>query len=231
MIAYFRRCVAVLLIVSLLLPFTAHAARFATEAALDHQRIGQLLERADVQRELRARGVDLAQARERAAALTDAEAAQIVSNIDQLPAGGVGYRRDPDRVPRPVAHRHPRLHQGVPVHQADALINSALFSGESMKPLVVILGLLAAFPVLASEELAKKHACFACHAVDKKLVGPSYKDVAAKYRADKDGAEAKLADKVKKGGQGVWGQVPMPPNAQVPDADIHTLVKWILSQK
>src|SRR6185436_8677720 len=90
MIAYFRRCVAVLLIVSLLLPFTAHAALVATEAALDHQRIGQLLERADVQRELRARGVDLAQARERAAALTDAEAAQIVSNIDQLPAGGVG---------------------------------------------------------------------------------------------------------------------------------------------
>ena len=90
MIAYFRRCVAVLLIVSLLLPFTAHAALVATEAALDHQRIGQLLERADVQRELRARGVDPAQARERAAALTDAEAAQIVSNIDQLPAGGVG---------------------------------------------------------------------------------------------------------------------------------------------
>ncbi|MEA3195785.1 MAG: cytochrome c [Betaproteobacteria bacterium] len=85
-------------------------------------------------------------------------------------------------------------------------------------------------PALASEELAKKHACFACHAVDKKLVGPSYKDVAAKYRSDK-GAEAKLFDKVKKGGTGVWGQVPMPPNAAVPDADIHALVKWILSQK
>jgi cytochrome c len=82
----------------------------------------------------------------------------------------------------------------------------------------------------ASEELAKKHACFACHSVDKKLVGPSYKDVAAKYRADK-GAEAKLVEKVKKGGTGVWGQVPMPPNAAVPDADLHTLVKWILSQK
>src|SRR3954469_21736202 len=89
MIAYFRRGVAALLIVSLLLPFTAHAALVATDAALDHQRVGQLLERADVQRELRVRGVDPAQARERAAALTDAEAAQIVSNIDQLPAGGV----------------------------------------------------------------------------------------------------------------------------------------------
>ena len=89
---------------------------------------------------------------------------------------------------------------------------------------------LPAAPTRASEELAKKHACFACHATDKKLVGPSYKDVAAKYRGDK-GAEAKLADKVKKGGVGVWGQVPMPPNAAVPDADIRALVKWILSQK
>ena len=75
-----------------------------------------------------------------------------------------------------------------------------------------VAGALAAAPAAASEELAKKHGCFACHAVDKKLVGPSYKDVAAKYRGDK-GAEAKLFDKVKKGGPGVWGQVPMPPNA------------------
>jgi cytochrome c len=102
-----------------------------------------------------------------------------------------------------------------------------------MKSVAVVLGIagaIGALPAAASEELAKKHACFACHAVDKKLVGPSYKDVAAKYRADK-GAEAKLFDKVKKGGTGVWGQVPMPPNAAVPDADIKTLVKWIMSQK
>jgi cytochrome c len=89
---------------------------------------------------------------------------------------------------------------------------------------------LASFPVSASEELAKKHACFACHAVDRKLVGPSYKEVAGKYRTD-TGAEAKLADKVKKGSQGTWGQVPMPPNASVPDGDVRVLVKWILSQK
>ena len=76
----------------------------------------------------------------------------------------------------------------------------------------------------------RKHNCLACHAVGKKLVGPSYKDVAAKYRADK-GAEAKMFDKVKKGGQGVWGPVPMPPNAAVPDADIKALVKWILLAK
>jgi cytochrome c len=85
-------------------------------------------------------------------------------------------------------------------------------------------------PALASPELAKKHACLACHAVDKKLVGPSYKEIAAKYRSD-GGAQAKLADKVKKGSQGTWGQVPMPPNAAVPDADVQALVKWILSQK
>jgi len=93
-----------------------------------------------------------------------------------------------------------------------------------------VAGTLAAAPAVASEELAKKHACFACHAVDKKLVGPSYKDVAAKYRSDK-GAEAKLFDKVKKGGTGVWGQIPMPPNSAVPDADIKALVKWVMSQK
>jgi cytochrome c len=99
-----------------------------------------------------------------------------------------------------------------------------------MKRAVLVLGLIAAFPVAASDELAKKHACFACHTVDKKMVGPSYKDVAAKYRADKE-ASTKLAAKVKNGSQGVWGNVPMPPNAAVPDADVNTLVKWILSQK
>jgi len=85
-------------------------------------------------------------------------------------------------------------------------------------------------PVIASDELAKKHACFACHTVDKKMVGPSYKEVAERYRSDK-AAQAKLAEKVRKGSQGVWGTVPMPPNATVPDADINALVKWILSQK
>lgn len=87
-----------------------------------------------------------------------------------------------------------------------------------------------AFSVNASDELAKKHACFACHTVDKKMVGPSYRDVAAKYRTDKS-APAKLAGKVKNGSQGVWGTVPMPPNTTVPDADVNALVKWILSQK
>ena len=102
-----------------------------------------------------------------------------------------------------------------------------------MKTLGLTLALAAsvvAAPALANEELAKKHACTACHGIDKKLVGPAYKDVANKYRGQKD-AEAKLAEKVKKGSVGVWGQVPMPPNAAVSDADAATLVKWILSIK
>ena len=89
---------------------------------------------------------------------------------------------------------------------------------------------LAILPAAANEELAKKNACTACHAVDKKIVGPSFKEVAAKYRSDK-AAQAKLEDKVKKGGVGVWGQVPMPPNSHVPDKDVATLVKWVLGQK
>jgi cytochrome c len=81
-------------------------------------------------------------------------------------------------------------------------------------------------PAAADEALAKKYNCTACHAVDKKMVGPAYKDVAAKYKGQN--AEAKLSEKVKKGGSGVWGPVPMPPNAAVPDAEIKKLVDWIL---
>lgn len=79
----------------------------------------------------------------------------------------------------------------------------------------------------ADAELAKKKNCMACHAVDKKLIGPAYKDVAAKYKGD-SAAAAKLATKVKKGGSGVWGPIPMPPNPAVPDADIKKLVDWVL---
>ncbi len=82
----------------------------------------------------------------------------------------------------------------------------------------------------AAEALAQKSGCIACHNVDKKIIGPSYKEVAAKYKADKDAA-GNLAAKVKAGGSGVWGPVPMPPNAQVSDGDIKSLVAWILSLK
>jgi cytochrome c len=89
----------------------------------------------------------------------------------------------------------------------------------------------AAQPVAPELQLALANKCMACHAVDKKLVGPAWKDVAAKYRGQK-GAEAKLIEKVAKGGSGVWGQVPMPPNSpQVSDSDIKTLVRFILNLK
>ena len=78
--------------------------------------------------------------------------------------------------------------------------------------------------------LLTKSGCTACHSNDKKVVGPAYKDVAKKYAGQKD-AEAKLVQKVEKGGSGVWGNIPMPPNSAVPDADVKALVKWILSLK
>lgn len=103
-----------------------------------------------------------------------------------------------------------------------------------MKKIVAIAavaGLMGSSAVFADAglDLAKSKNCLACHAVDKKLVGPAYKDVAAKYKGDKS-AEAKLVEKVQKGGVGTWGQVPMPPN-QVTPAEAKTLVAWILSQK
>ena len=80
----------------------------------------------------------------------------------------------------------------------------------------------------ASEALATTSGCLACHTVDKKLVGPSFKEIADRYRKDKS-AEANLMQKVKVGGKGEWGDIPMPPNAHVKDADIKTLMQWILS--
>jgi len=104
-----------------------------------------------------------------------------------------------------------------------------------MKALPVALALAAgatfvAAPVSASEALLKKYNCTACHAIDKKVVGPAYKDVAKKY-AGNAGAENTLFEKVKKGGKGNWGQIPMPPNPQVPDADLHAMIKFILQLK
>ncbi|MFN4003693.1 MAG: c-type cytochrome [Hylemonella sp.] len=85
-------------------------------------------------------------------------------------------------------------------------------------------------PVLADQALATSKNCMACHAVDKKLVGPSYKDIAKKYAGDKAAAD-KLAEKIIKGGSGVWGPVPMPANPQVNAEESKKLVAWILSQK
>ena len=93
---------------------------------------------------------------------------------------------------------------------------------------LVATAVLASAPAIANLELAKKSNCMACHQVDKKVVGPSYQEIAKKYAGDK-AAEAKLIEKVKKGGSGVWGPVPMAPNAALKDEDAKTLVKWILA--
>jgi cytochrome c len=94
----------------------------------------------------------------------------------------------------------------------------------------LLAGLLGATPALADLKLATAKNCMACHAVDKKLVGPSYKDVAAKYASQKDALD-KLSAKVIKGGSGVWGPVPMPANSQVTPDEAKKLVGWILTQK
>jgi cytochrome c len=95
--------------------------------------------------------------------------------------------------------------------------------------LAAAIGTLAA-PVHASEAIAKKARCVACHAIDKKLVGPAYRDVATKYRGD-SGAPARLAEKVRHGGSGVWGQVPMMPHPadKISDDDLAAVIGWVLA--
>ena len=94
----------------------------------------------------------------------------------------------------------------------------------------VAAGFTISSPAMADLQLATAKNCMACHAVDKKLVGPSFKDIAAKYAGQAD-ASGKLEAKILKGGSGVWGPVPMPANAQVTPAEAKTLVAWILTQK
>lgn len=95
--------------------------------------------------------------------------------------------------------------------------------------LIAAVAAVVAGPAFANADLAKAKNCMACHAVDKKMVGPAFKDVAAKYAGQKDAA-AKLADKVIKGGTGVWGQIPMPANAVSKD-EADKLVAWVLAAK
>ena len=91
---------------------------------------------------------------------------------------------------------------------------------------LVAAGILASAPAFANKDLATKSGCMACHAVDKKVVGPGYQDIAKKYKASD---EAMLSAKIRKGGSGVWGAIPMPPNATLKDEDLKTLIKWILA--
>ena len=95
---------------------------------------------------------------------------------------------------------------------------------------VAAIGALVSHTAFANADLAKAKNCMACHAIGNKVIGPAYKDVAAKY-AGQAGAEDRLTQKVLKGGSGAWGAVPMPANAQVSEAEARTLVKWVLSLK
>ena len=109
------------------------------------------------------------------------------------------------------------------------------FFATLLPALTALAAITAAPAALANAELAQKKNCMACHAVDKKIVGPSYKDVAAKYAKDfakdKDDAVAKLANKIIKGGAGVWGPVPMPANAQVSPDEAKQLAAWVMAAK
>ena len=96
--------------------------------------------------------------------------------------------------------------------------------------ITLAMALSVAAPAMADEALAKSKNCMACHAIDKKLVGPAYKDVAKKYAGQKD-AEATLVSHVLKGSKDVWGPVPMPANANVTEAEAKKLVAWVLSLK
>ena len=93
---------------------------------------------------------------------------------------------------------------------------------------VLVAAVSVAVPAFADQALASSKNCMACHAIDKKLVGPAYQDVAKKYAGQKDAA-AKLAIKIMKGGSGVWGVVPMPANTQVNEAEAKKLAAWILA--
>lgn len=99
-----------------------------------------------------------------------------------------------------------------------------------MKYSILFLSLLLVTPVMADESLLKKNNCLACHSVDKKLVGPAYKDIANKYRGE-SGAAEKLSKKIRSGGSGVWGPIPMPAYANMPEADSKKIADYILGLK
>lgn len=102
---------------------------------------------------------------------------------------------------------------------------------KTLKLTLIALGLVVVTEARASEELMEKGGCVACHRVDEKLIGPAYKAVAAKYKSNKAEALVYLMTKVREGGEGVWGDVPMPPNDtdKIDDADLKALLEWILA--
>jgi len=101
---------------------------------------------------------------------------------------------------------------------------------QKLRALVLVTGLSLAGSAAADLQLAQQQGCLGCHSVDKRIVGPAWKDVANKYRGDA-GAEARLLKKVREGGKGNWGDIVQPPNTTTSDADLKTLVKFVLSLK
>lgn len=155
--------------------------------------------------------------------LTDTEVARAVAYM----ANAAGAAFQP-----PAAPAAPVIASAAPVAAA-AVATPPAMAAVATAPAVAASAAAAPTGALdpkSAETMMQKDGCAACHGVDKKIVGPAYIDVAAKYRGDKD-APAKLAQKVKSGGSGVWGPIPMPPNAQVSDADVKSLVGWILTLK
>jgi cytochrome c5 len=154
--------------------------------------------------------------------LTDTEIARAVAYMGN--AAGAGFKEPAASAPAAVASST----SAAPIASAGA---APMTVAQAAAPSAAAPAAGAPLDMKSAEALMQKSGCAACHSVDKKIVGPAYQDVAAKYRGDKD-AMAKLVQKVKTGGSGVWGDVPMPPNAQiVPESDIKALVSWILTLK
>lgn len=158
--------------------------------------------------------------------LTDTEVARAVAFMAN--AGGAAFKEPAaPATPAPVASASPIASAAAATPSATP---AAAAPAAAPTPTIAAAAPAGALDQKSAEAMMAKNGCAACHGIDKKIVGPAYVDVAAKYRGDKN-ALAQLSQKVKAGGSGVWGPVPMPPNAQVSDADIKSLVSWILTLK
>jgi cytochrome c5 len=173
----------------------------------------------------------------------DALYASAINGKDQMPPKGGNRNLSDIEVQRAVvymANRAGAKFNEAPAAPAPAAATASTPAAAATAPVAAITPPASAaaaavkpgapLDLKAGEALMQKDGCAACHGIDKKIVGPAYLDVAAKYKGDA-GALPKLTQKVKAGGAGVWGQVPMPPNPQVPDDDIKALVSWILALK
>ena len=157
--------------------------------------------------------------------LTDTEVSRAVAFMAN--AGGAAFK-EPAAPAAPAAPA--QAASASPIATAAAATPVAAAPAAAPVPTAAAAAPAGALDQKSAEALMQKNGCAACHGIDKKIVGPAYVDVAAKYRGDKN-ALAQLSQKVKAGGSGVWGAIPMPPNAQVSDADIKSLVSWILTLK